>query len=104
MGEAMSEHTTYRDGKVHVAREKCSTCIFRPKERPVEGARVAEMIRETMSEPGGNIVCHHTLYDMDGKDDREHAICRGWYDRFADRDPILRMAQAEGIIVEQDVV
>ncbi len=97
----MSEgkHNIYRDGEVHVLREECATCIFKPRERPVDGARVAGMVRDTMDEPGATVVCHSTLYD-DGVD---NAICRGWYDRLGDRDPVLRMARGMGIIVEDDV-
>jgi hypothetical protein len=95
------QHNVYRDGKIHVLSEKCATCIFRPNERPVDGARVAEMVRDTMDEPGATVVCHKTLYDLDGKTDQEHAICRGWYDRLGDRDPILRLAQVMGVIQEQ---
>lgn len=93
----MTEHNVYRDGKVHVLSEECATCIFRPHERPVDGARVAGMVRDTKDEPGSTVVCHKTLY----RDIDEHAICRGWFDRLADRDPILRMAAAMGVIVEQ---
>lgn len=93
-------HNIYRDGKVHVLAEECATCIFKPHERPVDGARVAEMVRETMSDAGSTVVCHSTLYkDAEGK----HAICRGWYDRLGDRDPILGLAAATGVIQEQEV-
>lgn len=94
----MSTHEVYRDGKVHVLREECGTCIFRPATRPVDGARVAGMVRDTMDEPGATVVCHSTLY----QDDVRHAICRGWFDRLGDRDPILRLAVAMDIIVEQE--
>lgn len=33
----------------------------------------------------------------------EDAVCRGWWDRFADRDTTLRLAQALGIVVEDAV-
>lgn len=94
----MTHHEVYRDGKVHVLSAECATCIFRPATRPVDGARVAGMVRDTMDEPGATVVCHSTLY----QDDVRHAICRGWYDRLGDRDPILRMAVAMGVIEEQE--
>lgn len=56
------------------------------------------MVRETQQQSGGNIVCHKTLY----RDVDEHAVCRGWFDRLAHRDPVFRLAVAMGIIVEQD--
>lgn len=93
----MTGHNVYRGGQVHVLSEKCATCIFRPSMRPVPGGRVAGMVRDTKDEPGATVVCHHTLY----RDVDEHAICRGWWERFADLDPILRLANALGIVVEQ---
>ena len=92
-------HNVYRDGKVHLLSEKCATCIFRPHERPVSGARVAGMVRATMDTDGATVVCHKTLYQKEG-DPQENAICRGWYDRLGDRDSILQVAERMGIIKE----
>lgn len=89
----------FRNGKVHVLKEECATCIFRPHTRPIPGSRVAEMVRETMSEDGSTVVCHSTLYH----EDVDNSICRGWFDRLADRDPTLRLAQAIDIIEEDEV-
>jgi hypothetical protein len=97
------EFNIFRDGVVHVMREKCSTCIFRPHERPVSGARVAEMVRDTLNEDGSTIVCHHTLSGMQ-PGPQANAICRGWYDHMAEQDTILTMAKAMGIIDEQDEI
>jgi len=96
----VTEHNIYRDGKVHVLSEMCGTCIFNPHTRPVSGARVAGMVRETMKEEGATVVCHSTLYNADGKEDEEYAICRGWYDRLAGRDNVLRLAAAMNVIQE----
>lgn len=87
---------TFRDDKVHVLSEECATCIFRPHERPVDGRRVAGMVRDTMDDPGATVVCHKTIYN----EVQENAICRGWYDRLADRDPILRLAKFMDVITE----
>jgi hypothetical protein len=95
--EESGPHNIFRDGKIHLLSEKCATCIFNPKTRPVDGARVAGMVRDTMDEDGATVVCHSTLY---GEGDPENAICRGWYDHLADRDPILRMANAMDVIQE----
>jgi hypothetical protein len=95
----MAEHNIYRDGKVHVLSAECATCIFRPHTRPVDGARVAGMVRDTMDDDGATVVCHSTLYD----DTVDNAICRGWFDRLADRDNVLALAQAMGV-VEYDPV
>lgn len=88
----------YRDGKVHVLSDKCSTCIFTTN-RPVDGARVAGLVRDTKDEPGATVPCHATLY-RPGKE--ENAVCAGWYERFADADPILSMAKAMDVIEYDD--
>lgn len=92
----VGEHNIYREGKVHVLSELCSSCIFKPHERPVSGARVAGMVRATMDTDGATVVCHHTLY----QEEQENAICRGWLDRFGDRDSLLQAAERMGIIKE----
>lgn len=96
----MPEHNVYRDGRVHVLEAECGTCIFRPAVRPVSGARVAGMVRETKDTDAATVVCHSTLYDGEPE---AHAICRGWWDRFAQDDLTLRLAVAQGIITEQPV-
>jgi hypothetical protein len=93
------EHNVYRDEKIHVAASMCDTCIFRPHERPVDGRRVANMVRETKDKDGATVVCHHTL----DQEPQENAICRGWYDRLGDRDPILQLAKNMGVIEFQEV-
>jgi len=86
----------YRDRKVHVLSEKCSTCIFRPGNlMHLEPGRVRDMIEQCLSKEGGNIPCHKTLSD-------ERAICRGYFDSYADRDPILALAKAMDVISYQD--
>lgn len=89
------ELNVYRDGKVHVLSEKCRSCIFRPDVRPVPGSRVAELVRQTKDEPGATVPCHVTLYTPDTDD----AICRGWFDRLADADPVLQLARTLDAIV-----
>ena len=92
-------HDIYRDGRIHVLTEQCSTCIFNPHTRPVPGARVAEMVLGTKDTDLATVPCHHTLYGM-----AEHnAICRGWWDRFATRDNLLRYAMRIGIVVYDDL-
>jgi hypothetical protein len=90
-------HNVFRDGKVYVMAEECATCIFRPATRPVPGSRVAEMVRGTMDNDGSSVVCHSTLY----KKPPRHAVCRGWFDRLAQRDWMFRTAIAMNIIEEQ---
>ena len=98
----MAEHNIYRDGKVHVLSEECATCIFKPKTRPVPGSRVAGMVRDTMSEDGSTVVCHHTIYEAEGEP-QVNAVCRGWYDRLGEKDNIIMLAKSMGIIHEQEL-
>ena len=93
-------HNVYRDGKVHVLSEECGTCIFKPKTRPVDGARVAGLVRETKDEDGATVICHSTLYRGEPE---AHAVCRGWWDRFADQDGTLRLAAALDVIEYQEL-
>ena len=73
----MSRHNVYRDGFVHVCREMCSTCIYRPGNlMQLRRGRVRSMVDEAVSDDGA-IVCHQTL----GTD--ANAVCRGFYDKHA---------------------
>ena len=100
MSEEWGTHNVFRDDKVHVMAAMCGTCIFNPHTRPMEGSRVAEMVRETRSEEGSSVVCHHTLGQTD--DGRQiNAVCRGWYDRLSDGDVVFRLAKAMGRITLQ---
>ena len=94
-----AKHNIYRDGKIHLLSEECTTCIFKPATRPVDGSRVAGMVKETMDTEGATVVCHSTLYPSEGVP-LENAICRGWWDRLAYRDPIMRMAVITETLVE----
>jgi hypothetical protein len=96
----VGKHNIFRDGMIHVMAEECATCIFRPATRPVDGARVAGMVRETADIDGATVVCHSTLYR--GKPHR-HAICKGWFDRLGDRDGVLRLAVALNRIHYQEL-
>lgn len=90
----MSDSTIYRDGKVHVIGKECDACAFTPN-RIIPGGRVAEIVRETKDADGASFICHKTTIAGGGDAD---AVCRGWYDRFADADPIFAMARRLGYI------
>lgn len=87
----MTTSTIYRDGKVHVLAEQCSACLLSPG-RIVSGARAAQIVRDTKDDPGATFICHKA--QLAGED----AICRGWFDRLGDRDPILRLAATVGVL------
>lgn len=86
--------TIYRDGRVHVVGKDCDACAFTPN-RIIPGARVAEIVRETKGETGASFICHKTTIAGQGQED---AVCKGWYDRFADDDPIFAVARRLGYI------
>lgn len=87
------KHNVYRDGKVHVQREMCSTCIFRPGNiMHLQSGRVRGMVDEAKDDESA-IVCHQTL-------DGDNAVCRGFYDRHADDMLTLRLAKLYDVIVE----
>ena len=68
----MTMHNIYRDGRVHICKEMCSTCIFRPGNlMSLQPGRVKGMIAEATADES-TIVCHQTL----GGD---NAACHGFY-------------------------
>ncbi len=75
----MSEHhAVYRDGRVHVLAEMCSTCVFRPGNlMDLPAGRLAGMVRDACG-GDGCIPCHNTIR----RDDVAPAVCRGFFDRF----------------------
>lgn len=87
------KHDVYRDGKVHVCREMCSTCIFRPGNlMDLRGGRVRGMV-EAARKDGSSIVCHKTLGE-------HNAVCRGFFERYATAP--LQIAERLGLLVEVD--
>jgi hypothetical protein len=88
----------FRDGKVHVLSEKCSTCVFDGHMHLRKG-RLAGMVRESIEEDSA-ITCHQTLpygdYDVPGQ-----ALCRGFADLHGDKVTPIRLARGMGIIEEQ---
>jgi hypothetical protein len=88
----MAEHNMFRDGRMHVVEEECSTCVFRPgNQMHLRAGRLRGMVDEAV-EQGGAIVCHCTL------NTDENAVCRGFWDRHKDDVPILRLAQHMDIV------
>lgn len=83
----------FRGGKVHVMTERCSTCIFRPGNlMRLNAGRVRNMVERCLGTMGGNIPCHQTL-DLD-----HQAICRGYWDGYAEKDVLLISALRLNIV------
>lgn len=78
---------------MHVQRERCSTCIYRPGNlMRLQPGRVASMQRDSDSDDlldGGAIVCHQTLQGA-------QAVCRGYFDH--GHSLPLRLAVAWGVV------
>lgn len=88
----------YRDGRLHVAADRCATCIFRPGNLMHLGpGRVKDMVDQSVAD-GGAIICHSTLGE-----NVDDAICRGFYDAHGQRVPALRLAEQLLIVREVDV-
>jgi hypothetical protein len=98
--EASGAFDVYRDGTVHVLSVECVSCIFRSvndgriRLRP---GRVAGMVLDARADQT-IIPCHDTLY----RDDVRPAICRGYFDRNADRIDALQIAQRLDMVTYDD--
>lgn len=86
----------YRDGKVHVLEDRCSTCVFRPGNlMSLSPGRLAELARENVAVDSA-LQCHQTL--SYAADPAPPAVCRGFYDAYADQTFPLRLAQTIGLV------
>lgn len=83
----MSTFNVFRDGKVHIQRAMCPTCIFRPGS-PIPQARRDEM-RAAAEAAGSTIVCHETLATDN------NAACRGHLDAGC---PVLSVAAKADVV------
>jgi len=83
---------TFVDGKVHVRKTKCKTCIFGPNRLiGIDQEKVDQMTRDADSAEAC-IPCHDHLYS----DQDIEPVCRGYFDRKSSA--TLRMAEAMEII------
>jgi hypothetical protein len=81
----------WRDGRVHVRRELCSSCIFRPGNlMELRSGRVRQMVTEARMSDSA-IICHQKL-------DGPNAVCRGFYERWSTT-PLL-LAHALDLVEE----
>ena len=91
----------YRDGEIHVLSEKCSSCVFRSSvDGRIKGLKpggVKELVK-TNKEMDTAFACHQTIY----REDVLPAVCRGYYDGYKDEITPLMLAQAMGVIAEDE--
>ena len=85
-----NNHPVYWDGRVHVQKKMCSTCIFRPGNlmNLVEG-RVEGMIEDATA-MDGSIPCHQTL-ELEGS-----AVCHGFFTKH--KTQTLQIAERLGVV------
>lgn len=85
---------SYRDGRIHVMADKCSTCVFRPGNlMRLAPGRLADLI-ETNLAADTAFACHQTIY----QEAVDEVICHGYHDSYGDCVTALRMARAMGLI------
>ena len=91
----MSAHgDTFRDGRVHVCRRMCATCVFRPGN--LKHLRPG-VLRSMIEDARGNdtaIICHSSLAHFGAPPG--NAVCWGFYDRYPTTP--LQLAQRLGLI------
>lgn len=91
----------FRDGKVHVMSDKCSTCVFRPGNlMHLSPGRLKGMV-DHVQETGVPFSCHQTLPYAEGAYVEHYggaALCHGAVERYGEDSIIMRMAHAHEII------
>ena len=78
----------YRDGKIHVCKRQCETCIFRPNGFHLAPGRLQEMVKGAVKTET-SIICHDTL-------DGDNAVCAGFFARYPTQP--LQVAERLGLI------
>lgn len=92
---------TFIDGKVHVRKTQCKTCIYRPAGKGrilgIEDERREQMERDAAAAESV-ISCHSHLYEGEPIE----PVCRGYWNAQADHVGLLRLAQAMQIVSYDD--
>jgi hypothetical protein len=98
-GDRPQDITDPATGLSRLLSERCSTCILRHGDKMHLGAEhTARFVRQAL-DTGTYVVCHQTLTYGDHPDFGP-AICRGFFDAYADRSPALRLLQAFSRLTE----
>lgn len=94
-------HDVFRDGMVHVLEDRCPTCIFRPgNAMMLPPGRVKGMVDNCRADPvAGHIPCHSTIH----REDRQPAICRGYWDSYRQDITLLVLAERMQIVTYDPV-
>ncbi|SDH18416.1 hypothetical protein SAMN05421505_11295 [Sinosporangium album] len=95
----MSHPVADHDG-VRVLASQCSTCIFRPGNlMKLAPGRLREMVNTAIVAEGGHIICHDTL-PYSRYETAEAAICRGFWNRYRKKIPLLSYLEQAGWVRE----
>lgn len=95
----------YRDGRIHVMAEKCSTCVFRPGNVMHLPPGRLKALTDHVQDTGVPFSCHQTLPYASA----EHAafyggaaLCSGAVENYGDASPQIQLALALGVITYVD--
>lgn len=87
-------------GRPRVLSQKCETCIFHAGNRmSLQPGRVRDMVRQAVKQ-GGWITCHATLPGAMNPAQVQAAVCRGFFDGFAEQSNALRVFSRLGEFTE----
>jgi hypothetical protein len=98
-GSGPQDITDPATGGSRLLSERCATCILAAGDRMYLGPERLRAIIAGALAAGTFVVCHDTLTYGDHPD-YGPAICRGFYDAYADRSPALTMLRACHRLVE----
>src|SRR5688572_23813621 len=85
---------------IRVLSEQCSTCIFHPGNRMhLAPGGLRSLVDAALAKDNGHIPCHDTL-PYGNYQSVPGAICRGYWDRYADQVQLLQVAKRLGFVIE----
>lgn len=93
----------YRDGRVHVMADKCSSCVFRPGNLMHLPPGRLKGMADDVQESGIPFSCHQTLSYAEEKYNDHYggnALCAGAVEAFGAESTVMRMAHAYGVIAD----
>lgn len=89
----------FHSGQVHVMTAMCSTCVFRPGNlMELRRGRLKDLVDENLKNDAA-LPCHATVYGMHGLEGQK-AVCRGFFERYANDVTALRIARLMRMIKE----
>lgn len=89
----------YRDGRIHVLKRQCSTCIFWPDSRAAVDAERRDGMLAECQKRDTVVPCHEWM------DTKTPVVCRGLYNQRNEFPGIavLQLAERLGVIVFDDL-